>query len=144
MFQSGQISSYQYHECRKLTPVPIPVMNRATIICGTEYAEACNEAPTYFISPSFIFLPRMRAYNNPTHSDPHRQLPPRLLTQQKREYTPRETPEIINRHDNPLECRRRMIKRIEEIRIPDDPAEDALVVAEQDEGHLARNGDCGA
>jgi hypothetical protein len=37
-----------------------------------------------------------------------------------------------------------MIKRIEEIRIPDDPAEDALVIAEQDEGHLARNGDCGA
>jgi hypothetical protein len=37
-----------------------------------------------------------------------------------------------------------MIKRIEEIRIPDDPTEDALVVAEQDEGHLARNGDCGA
>jgi hypothetical protein len=119
------------------------VINRATIICGTEYAEACNAAPTYFISLSSTLLPQTRTYNDPTHSNPHRQLPPRLLTQQERQYTPRETPEIVNRHDNPLERRRRMIKRIEEIRIPDDPAEDALVVAEQDESHLARNGDCG-
>jgi hypothetical protein len=40
-------------------PVPIPVTNRATIICGTEYAVVCRIAPT-MIHTMAIHMARRR------------------------------------------------------------------------------------
>lgn len=86
----------------------------------------------------------IQAYNDKPHRNPHRQPPPRLLAEYKCEYTSRETSEIIYRDNDPLEARRGMVERVEEILVSYDPAEDALVVAEEHERKLACDGDGGA
>lgn len=87
---------------------------------------------------------RFATHNDKHHRNPHRQSPPRLLAEHKRENTSREAPQIIHRHNDPFQPGRRVRECIEEIRIPYYPAEDALVVAKQHESKLARNGNGGA
>lgn len=83
-------------------------------------------------------------YNDPNHCNPHRQPPPCLLAKDEREDTPRKAPEIVNRHDNPLEPRRRMIKHVQEVRVADNTTKHALVVAKKHKRELTCDGDGGA
>ena len=86
----------------------------------------------------------MPTYNNPNHRNPHRKPSSRLLAEEKRQYTSRETSEIVDRHDDALESRRWMIERVQEVLVADDSTENALVVSEEHKGQLTSNRDCGS
>lgn len=125
-------------------PVPIPVMKRATIICGTEYAVVCSVAP---ICTSSIYIQTYdcaSTHNDKNHRDPHRKPPSRLFAENKGKDTSRKASKIVNRNNDTFKPRRRVIKRIQEILVTNNSSKYALVVAKQHESQLTCDGDGGS
>ena len=83
------------------------------------------------------------AYDDEDHGDPHGQPASGLLAEHEGEDAAGEAAEVVDAHDDALERGARVSEGLQKVLVAHDPAEDALVVAEQDEGHLARDGDGG-
>jgi len=76
-------------------------------------------------------------YNDPHHSKPHCPPSPKPVTNEEVEDASSKAAKVIYRHDNAHETIVRMVHNIKEVFVSYDTAEDALVIAKEDEGQLA-------
>lgn len=79
-------------------------------------------------------------YNDPRHSKPHCPPSPEPVTNEEVEDTSCKAAKVVYRHDDAHETVVRMVHNIEEVLVSNDTAEDALVIAEKNEGQLT--GEC--
>jgi hypothetical protein len=80
-------------------PVPMPVMNRAIMMWGTEYAVLGKVAPTYTLS-DLLDKSSTRVHDDEYHRDPHCKSSTGPVAEDKGQDTFREASEFINRNNN--------------------------------------------
>ena len=75
----------------------------------------------------------MSTYNDPHHSNPHGQFPARLFGQHEREDASCETAQVVDGDDDAFKRRTGVIERVKKVCIANDPREDSLIVAEEED-----------
>ena len=72
---------------------------------------------------------KKEAYNNPSHSKPHRLPRSKPITAQECNDGPRKATQVVYRHDDAQDPRAGMVDHVEEVGVSYYTGEDALVVA---------------
>ena len=117
-------------------PVPMPVMNRAIIRCGSENAEHCRVAPTCN-AVSFWHPPDVtHTYNDEGHGKPHRFPSTNLFTDKKIDDASCKHAQVVDADDDSLETAVGVAKLRKPVWIRYDTAEYSLIVTKEDECHL--------
>ena len=104
-------------------------------------ADTGDEAGNHELGDAVGGALQRRAHDDPAHSEPH--LPPAAepLADDEIEDAAGEGAEVVDGDDDAGEAVVGVVHRGEEVFVADDSGEDALVVAEEDEGHLAHDHD---